>query len=152
MPKKLKIYLDTSIPNAYFDDRDPFRKDITREFWKKLNNYEIFVSDLVIKEIEDTKDELRKSNLLSLIDEFHILSSFEEEIRSIAEEYVIRGVIPIKKIEDAIHIAIASFYYLDVLISWNFVHIVKLKTKREINVINVLLGYNTLEIIEPSVL
>lgn len=152
MPKKLKIYLDTSIPNAYFDDRDPFRKDITREFWKKLNNYEIFVSDLVIKDIEDTRDELRKSNLLSLIDEFDVLPSSEEEIRSLAEEYVIRGVIPIKKIGDAIHIAIASFYYLDVLISWNFEHIVKLKTKREINVINVLIGYNILEIIEPSVL
>jgi hypothetical protein len=79
-------------------------------------------------------------------------TSSEEEIRSLAEEYVIRGIIPIKKIEDAIHIAIASFYYLDALVSWNFEHIVKLKTKREINVINVLLGYNTLEIIEPSVL
>jgi len=152
MPKRLKIYFDTSIPNAYFDDRNSFRKEITKEFWKKLNDYEIFVSDLVIKEIEDTRDELRKSNLLSLIGEFNVLSSSEEEIRSLAEEYVIRGVIPIKKIEDAIHIAIASFYYLDALVSWNFEHIVKLKTKREINVINVLLGYNTLEIIEPSVL
>jgi predicted nucleic acid-binding protein len=152
MPKRLKIYLDTSIPNAYFDGRNSFRKEITKEFWKKLNDYEIFVSDLVIKEIEDTRDELRKSNLLSLIGEFNVLSSSEEEIRSLAEEYVIRGIIPIKKIEDAIHIAIASFYYLDALVSWNFEHIVKLKTKREINVINVLLGYNTLEIIEPSVL
>jgi len=152
MPRRLKIYLDTSIPNAYFDDKNPFRKEITKEFWKKLDDYEIFVSDLVISEIEDTKDELRKRNLLALINKFNVLSSSEEDIRSLAEEYVIRGVIPIKKIEDAIHIAIASSYYLDVLVSWNFEHIVKLKTKREINVINVLLGYNTLEIIEPSVL
>jgi len=152
MPKKLRVYLDTSIPNAYFDDKNPFRKEITREFWKKLDDYEIFVSDLVIKEIEDTRDELRKSNLLSLINEFNTLSSSEEEIRSLAQEYVIRGVFPVKKIEDAIHLAIASFYYLDVLVSWNFEHIVKLKTKREVNVINVLLGYNTLEIVEPSVL
>lgn len=152
MPKKLRVYLDTSIPNAYFDDKNPFRKEITREFWKKLDDYEIFVSDLVIKEIEDTRNELRKSNLLSLINEFNTLSSSEEEIRSLAQEYVIRGVFPVKKIEDAIHLAIASFYYLDVLVSWNFEHIVKLKTKREVNVINVLLGYNTLEIVEPSVL
>jgi len=152
MPKRIKIYLDTSVPNAYFDDKNPFRKDITREFWKKLDDCEVVVSDLVINEIKDTRDELRKKELLSLISGFEILSSFEEEIRLLAEEYVIRGVIPIKKIEDAIHIAIASFYYLDVLISWNFEHIVKLKTKREINVINVMLGYNTLEIIEPSVL
>lgn len=49
-------------------------------------------------------------------------------------------------------IAVASYNYLDVLISWNFEHIVKLKTKREVNVINVLLGYNQLEIIEPSMI
>ncbi|MEK7396871.1 MAG: hypothetical protein AAB116_08030 [Candidatus Poribacteria bacterium] len=55
MPKRLEIYLDTSIPNAYFDDKNPFRKEITKEFWKKLDDYEIFVSDLVIKEIEDKR-------------------------------------------------------------------------------------------------
>jgi hypothetical protein len=37
-------------------------------------------------------------------------------------------------------------------VSWNFEHIVKLKTKREINAINVLLGYNQIEIIEPAML
>jgi predicted nucleic acid-binding protein len=38
MPKRIKIYLDTSVPNAYFDDKNPFRKEITREFWKKLDD------------------------------------------------------------------------------------------------------------------
>lgn len=152
MAKKLKIYLDTSVPNAYFDEKNPFRREITREFWKKLRDYEVFISDVVIKEIEDIGNTARKKDLFTLISEFKSLSSDEKEIRSLAEEYIVRGIIPLRHIEDAIHIAVASFYYLDVLISWNFEHIVKLKTKREVNVINVLLGYGQLEIIEPSML
>ena len=152
MTKKLKIYLDTSVPNAYFDDKNPFRKEITREFWKKLKDYEVFISDIVIREIEDIGNTAKKKELLELIHDFKTLSSNENEIKALAEEYIVRGVIPLKHIEDAIHIAVASFHYLDVLISWNFEHIVKLKTKREVNVINVLLGYNQLEIIEPSMI
>lgn len=152
MTKKLKIYLDTSVPNAYFDDRNPFRREITREFWKKLKDYEVFISDIVIREIEDIGNTAKKKELLELIHDFKTLSSNEKEIKALAEEYIVRRVIPLKHIEDAIHIAVASFHYLDVLISWNFEHIVKLKTKREVNVINVLLGYNQLEIIEPSMI
>lgn len=152
MAKRLKIYLDTSVPNAYFDDRNLFRKEITRKFWKNLKDYEAFVSGVVIKEIEDIGDKEKKKELLALIGEFNTLSSNDKDIRALAEEYIVRGIIPLKHIEDAIHIAVASFHGLDVLVSWNFEHIVKLKTKREVNVINVLLGYNQLEIIEPSML
>jgi predicted nucleic acid-binding protein len=152
MAKRLKIYLDTSVPNAYFDDKNPFRREMTREFWKKLKEYDVFVSDIVIKEIEDIGNTVRKKELLALINEFKTLSSDEKDIRTLTEEYIVRGVIPLKHIEDAIHIAVASYHSLDVLISWNFEHIVKLKTKREVNVINMLLGYNQLEIIEPAML
>ena len=152
MTKRLKIYLDTSVPNAYFDDKNPFRKEITREFWNKLKDYEVFISDIVIKEIEDIGYTTKKKELLEIIHDFKTLLGNENEIKALAEEYIMRGVIPLKHIEDAIHIAVASYNYLDVLISWNFEHIVKLKTKREVNVINVLLGYNQLEIIEPSMI
>lgn len=152
MPKRLKIYLDTSVPNAYFDIKNPSRKDITREFWKKLKEYDVFISDVVIKEIGDIGDAIRRREILALVNELHVLSSNEKEIEVLTEEYIRRGVIPVRHIEDAIHIAVASFYGPDILISWNFEHIVKLKTKREVNVINVLIGYNQLEIIEPSML
>jgi predicted nucleic acid-binding protein len=152
MPKKLRIYLDTSVPNAYFDDRNLPRQELTRRFWERLGDYDVFVSDVVVTEIEDIRDTTRKKGLLRLIEGFRTLSSRDEEIKALAEEYVMRGVVPLKHIEDATHIAVASFHNLDVLISWNYEHIVKLKTKREVNVINVLLGYHPLEIIEPSML
>ena len=83
---------------------------------------------------------------------YALLSNKQEEVEILARAYVSRGIIPVKHIEDAIHIAIATVFSIDVLVSLNFKHIVKLKTKREVNVVNVLLGYNQLEIVEPTML
>jgi len=106
----------------------------------------------VIDEIKATGDKNRRQDLLNLVKTFECLSTKDNEIKTLAEEYVARGVIPIKYIEDALHIAVATVNYLDILASWNFEHIVKLKTKREVNAINVLLGYSEIEIIEPAML
>lgn len=152
MAKRLKIYLDTSVPNAYFDEKNSLRKEITKRFWKRFEEYDVFISDLVLAEINDIGDEGKKKDLVTLLGGIKILSSKEDEIKALAQEYVSRRIIPIKHIEDAIHIAVASFHSMDVLISWNFEHIVKLKTKREVNAINMLVGYNQLEIVEPSMI
>lgn len=56
MAKRLKIYLDTSVPNAYFDKRNSLRKEITRSFWRRLDEYEVFISNLVLEEINDIGD------------------------------------------------------------------------------------------------
>jgi predicted nucleic acid-binding protein len=149
---KLKVYFDTSVPNAYLDDRNPVRQESTMDFWARIDQYKVFVSDIVIEEIEASDDKSKRANLLDLIKGFDKLSSKKEGIETLAEEYVMRRIIPLKHIEDAVHIAIATVNSLDVLVSWNFVHIVKLKTKREVNVVNVLLGYNQLEIVEPTML
>jgi len=150
--KKLKIYFDTSVPNGYIDDKNLVRQEMTKDFWTRLGQYEVFISDIVVEEIEATSDESKKNYLLDLIKGFEKLPSKGDEINTLAEEYVKRGIIPVKYIEDAVHIAVATVYSLDVLVSWNFEHIVKLKTKREVNAVNVLLGYNQLEIVEPTML
>jgi predicted nucleic acid-binding protein len=152
MPKVLKVYLDTSVPNGYFDDKNLERQRITKEFWPKLKEYQVFISEMVIEEIKATGKEEKKQGLLNLVKNFVSLSSETAEIKTLAEEYVTRGVIPAKHIEDAIHIAVATVNSLDILVSWNFEHIVKLKTKREVNAINLLLGYNQIEIIEPAMI
>ena len=67
----------------------------------------------------------------------------------LAKEYMKRNIIPAKYEDDAFHIAIASVNNLDVIVSWNFKHIVKLKTKREVAGINTLMGYKPIEIYSP---
>ena len=68
----------------------------------------------------------------------------------LAEQYVRSGVIPEKYRDDAFHIAIACTNGLQYLLSWNFEHIVKLKTKRIVNLINLTSGYREIEIVTPG--
>ena len=69
--------------------------------------------------------------------------------QALAKSYIEQGVIPAKYEDDALHIAIASVNNLDAVVSWNFAHIVKLKTKREVMGINTLMGYKPVEICSP---
>lgn len=52
--------------------------------------------------------------------------------------------------DDALHLAIASVENMDILVSWNFDHIVRLKTKHGVTGINTLLGHKVIDIISPS--
>lgn len=93
---------------------------------------------------------LLKDDLFNLIKNFGILYAKDAKVKTLAELYVSAEIIPAKYIEDAIHIAVTTINSLDILVSWNFEHIVKLKTRREVNAINILFGYDQIEIIEPA--
>jgi len=72
------------------------------------------------------------------------------EVGRLADKYLSTKIIPEKYRADALHIAFATFYEMDVLVSYNLRHIVKLKTRRLANYINLLEGYKTLEIGTPE--
>ena len=89
----------------------------------------------MIEEIEAISDEIKRNQILDLIKDFEKLNSKGEEIELLTEEYVKSGIIPVKHIEDAVHIAVATVFSLDALVSWNFEHIVKLKTKGKLTLL-----------------
>ncbi|MFQ6091971.1 MAG: hypothetical protein ACE5OR_04710 [bacterium] len=93
----MKVYLDTSVPNAYFDDKNPARKETTIEFCTKLEQYQIFISDVVIEEIKAIGNEKLREKLPNIVKGFECLSSEGEEIKTLAEEYITRGIIPVKQ-------------------------------------------------------
>ena len=58
---KLRVYLDTSVFSAYYDDRLIERKAETEQFWKKLNQFEVSTSEIAKEELAETPDDdLRK--------------------------------------------------------------------------------------------
>jgi hypothetical protein len=146
---KPKLYLDTTVPSAYFDLRTPDRQSLTKQFWsERLPEFEPMISTIVLSEIQDTPDiELRK-NMAKLVREFTILES-NEEADNLALEYIRREIFPEKQTPDANHVAIAVIYGIGYFASWNFKHLVKVKTRREINLINALMGYDSIEIVVP---
>ncbi len=148
--RKIEIYLDTSVPNAYLDDTKPERQKETVEFWTKLDQYHVYISDFVLKEIQQTPQQKRREDLLNLVKPFDVLNGERDDVRALTQRYVMSGAIAI--VEDALHVAIAVVYKIGILASWNYRHLVKLKTKRAVNALNLMNGYNTIEIVDPSML
>lgn len=150
--KKIKYYLDTTIFNFVFAEGDMEKRDITLKFFRDLplSAEGIYISDEVIREISRAS-EPKKSQLESLIRETNpLLLDIDLEAEELAERYIKEGIIPERYRSDAIHIAVAVINGIDVIVSWNFEHIVKLKTRVMVDGVNKLLGYHEIEICSPE--
>lgn len=151
--RKIKLYLETTVWNYLFADEIPDKKDKTLKLFKAIEGqkFEIFISDVVIRELDQTPLADKRSKMLGELQRYSPieLSNSTESI-TLAEQYVTRGVIPARCRDDALHIAIAVVENLDVMVSWNMSHIVRLKTKLEVNGLNRLNGYKEIEFCTPE--
>ncbi|WP_420263864.1 PIN domain nuclease [Candidatus Magnetominusculus dajiuhuensis] len=150
--KKIKLYLDTSVPSFLFADDSPEKMEVTVRFWDilKLGLYDIVVSDILLAEISRSKVPSSQELEEKLTEIVMEIVSVAEDIYSLVQKYIAEGIIPQKYQDDALHIALATYNEADALISWNFKHMVKLKTIRGVNGINRMLGFKELEILTPQ--
>jgi len=150
MYKKNNLYLDTSIPNFVLAKELPAEQFITKALFNeiKMGKHKAFISRVVIDEISRTS-EPKRTRLLSLVKDFEVLD-VTPECETLAGEYIRNGTIPQKYEADALHIAIATIHNMDILVSWNFAHIVRVKTRKKVNAINALLGYKSIELASPQ--
>ncbi|MFQ5714113.1 MAG: type II toxin-antitoxin system VapC family toxin [Candidatus Scalinduaceae bacterium] len=148
--KKERLYLDTSVPSAYYDMRSGvIQHETVYLFEKKLKNYKVYISEITIGELSRTDEPLRRTQLLTLIKDLTILP-ITEESEKLADLYVKNRIIPLKYREDALHVAIASLGEMDLLVSWNFEHLVKHKTRKMVNEVNILEGHKPIDIVSPQ--
>jgi len=151
-PKKVRVYVETSVWNFVFADDAPTRRDATRRFFEEVRKgaFEVFLSDVVLDEIK-AAPEPRRSELDALIGEIgpKILDS-SDETDELAASLLAGHTIPDKYDNDAKHIAIAVVENMDVLLSWNFKHIVKMTTRRVVAATSRLNGYKEIEIATPE--
>ena len=120
---KLKIYLDTSVFSAYFDDRAQDRRAQTLEFWERIAAFDTCTSDLAREELEKTPNVERRKRLLGLLYGL-TLHSITDEMTQLSERYVRAGVFTAIMMNDAVHVAAAVLTRQDLLLSWNFKHLV----------------------------
>ena len=150
--KKLSLYLETSVWNFIFADDAPEKRDITKEFFIniKQGQYEIFISQTVLNEI-DRADERKRAQLMQLIKEHQPKElNITQEVIDLSKEYILQKIIPEEKVEDAIHVAVATVYEMDALITWNNRHLANLRKMEIINGINLKEGYTKhIEIVNP---
>ena len=144
---KTDIYLDTTIVSALFDKRTPERMTQTKQFWDHINDYHVFISELVVDEIMGASQSLR-DQMLEKISNFTVLP-ITDDAHFLADVYIKNEIFPEKYSDDALHTAITSVNKIGILLSWNFTHLVKVKTRRMVALINAIHNYNLVEIITP---
>ena len=83
---KTKVYLDTSVISALFDERTPERLAMTAILWSKLSNYDVFISELVLEELERANEQIR-DKMFSAIKDFTVLK-ISKEAETLAQIYV----------------------------------------------------------------
>ena len=144
-----RVYLDTTVPSAYYDDRAPDRQRLTQEFWRgRCLEMDAVISTITLLEIRNTPSEDKRQKMENLVQNLTLLS-FSDEADNLAQEYVRRGIFPEKFASDANHVALAVVHGIGYLASWNFRHLVRVNTRREVNLVNALEGYNPIEIVAP---
>lgn len=148
--RKFKIYLETTLFNYYFDIERDAHADTVKLFEEiAAGKYEAYTSAAVVEELRKAPPEKYKS-MVSLIEPYHIqVLAIDDEAEDLADVYVAEGIIPLKYRTDGLHIAIATVNDIDMIISMNFQHIVKRKTKLATGSINALNGYRAVEILDP---
>ena len=145
---KTKLYLDTSIPSAFYDTSKPLRQLITQKWFEnEARFYDLYISVLTIEEIDRLGNIGKRENIKNLIlkNKANILQ-ISDEIRELADTYMSKGAIPKSEPEDALHIAIATVNKIGGLASWNFKHIVSINPIRKVHEINKKLNYPLIEI------
>ncbi len=147
---KEKVYLDSTIPSYYFDDRESLAAfiAITRKWWSEMaTSYELFISDTVLQEL-NAGDYPRKDEIIQFVSTIPLLP-LTQDLDQIVEFYIANYVMPTSLVGDAVHLAYASYYDIQYLLTWNCNHLANANKKRHIRVINGRLGLSTPEIITP---
>lgn len=145
---KSRIYTDTSVIGGCLDvEFDQGSLALFETF--KAGSMFLVISNLTLAELEAAPKAVRDI-LLSVPKEHMEFIEFTEEASGLAETHLREGVVSKKSRVDAQHIATATLSRVDVLVSWNFKHIVNLEKIHGYNSVNMRLGYPTLEIRTPT--
>jgi len=147
---KEKVYLDSTIPSYYFDQRESLANfiDVTRKWWNEMSEtYEIFLSDAVLQELNEGRYP-RKDKIMQFVSEIPLLPA-ADDIEQIVEFYIANYVMPQTLVGDAVHLAYASYFDIDYLLTWNCNHLANANKRKHIRIINGRLGLSTPEIITP---
>ncbi|MDR0573454.1 MAG: hypothetical protein LBG96_05400 [Tannerella sp.] len=152
--KQLKIYLDTSVI-SYLDQQDaPERMAETHILWDKIKNgeFKAVISDITLSEINDCT-EAKKNILFEYLAQinYELIETTEDTLR-VAGQFVYLGILQQRSFDDCQHIAAAIVSECDIIVSWNFKHIVNHKTMMGVKAITALEGFNDVLIYAPSIL
>lgn len=147
----MKFYLDTSVFGGYWDEI--FKVDtIAFLEYAEESNAELIYSDVTEEELEGAPQKVKQlvQNLKEIEGIRMRAIEMNDEAEILAKRYIEEGALAKKCEGDARHIALASIYGVNALVSWNFKHMVNFIRIQQYNSINLRLGYRTIDIRSPK--
>lgn len=143
-----RLYLDTSVINFLLADDAPEKRDVTIRLFQLIRQggrFEVFTSTVTEREIERTRDPLRREALLAVLKTFPIEVVRHElilaHISSLEKAYVVEKVLPMRSVDDAAHMAVATYIGADMLVSWNQKHLANFTREQRFAEVNRRLGW-----------
>ena len=146
MDRTPKVYVDNSVFGGVFDVE--FSKP-SKKFFAEVNagQYELITSAIVEAEIEPSPPKIIKFFEKQM--KIAHIADITEEALQLRLEYINSGIVSKKSLDDALHVAIGTVSNCDLIVSWNFKHIVHFDKILKYNAINVLNGYRHIGIHSP---
>ena len=147
------VYIETTVPSYYCDDRPGLAGDIarTQAWWdREREGYECFISPVVLDELVAGTYPTQEACMV-LVESLPLLA-LEDDVLEIAEAYRARRLTPKDPAADAIHLAIASYFRMDYLLTWNCRHLANANKARHLEVLNVQMGLAVPRLVTPHIL
>ena len=143
----MKIYADTSIFGGPFDSEFDTP---SKEFFKQVKEgrFHLCISDVVRQELKLAPTEVR--NLFDEFLEYSEILPITNECLELRDLYLSHNILTQKSRDDALHVATASIHECDIIISWNFKHIVHYDKIKLYNTVNTIHGFKEIFINSPS--
>ena len=143
---KKRVYIETSIPSFYFETRIESemiaRRNWTRDWWDNHSHkYELVASDPVLDELERGVYP-NQEEAVKLIENLPFLP-VDEEVIEIAKVYITNKTMPKDPTGDAMHLALATYYKCDFLLTWNCNHLANANKFSHIDRVNAMLSLAT---------
>ena len=145
--KRLRLYADTSVFGGCFDDEFA---TISRTLFDEVSDgrYTLVLSSVTLRELADAPKEVREL-LDAMGDENFEVIPQSKEIEYLRDSYLRSGILGSSSAADAEHIAAASVASVDLIVSWNFKHIVHFDKIRQFHAVNLIEGYHPIPIHTP---
>tara|TARA_B100001093_G_C26549467_1_gene893850 strand:- start:304 stop:765 length:462 start_codon:yes stop_codon:yes gene_type:complete len=145
-----KLYIDTSVVGGYYDDE--FKED-TRALWSlwESGEYRFCTSEILFQEVTKAPKRVRELAYKTFKEEAQIYHLTEESFE-LSQKYLEHQVVSSKYADDARHVAIAAVNGIELVVSWNFTHMVNVTRNDKFNAVNLLQGSSNVRIISPKML
>ena len=142
-----RIYTDTSVIGGCEDEE--FRTHSRRLMAAfARGDAQLVLSELVLRELDAAPAAVR--DVVAAVPTAHTeIVRLSPEAEALARLYLSEGILTVNMFADAQHIAMATIARVDVLVSWNFRHVVNLPRIQQFHRVNALHGYPTIEIRSP---